>query len=173
LAVQTSKAAEDIARKINTTCDRATREVVEAEISLKSHDGTDVMAGLMTDLVRMQQDFSENEQVMRALIIEVDTNCQESTIGLRHAMGHIQFQDVMRQRMEQVQKALAEMRDHMQRLGETRFDPGWMGELNSTFKALLAAHLDTYSMASQTETHNSADGGGAAKRNDCPAFELF
>jgi hypothetical protein len=38
---------------------------------------------------------------------------------------------------------------------------------------LLAAHLDTYSMASQTATHNSADGAVSASRDDCPAFELF
>jgi methyl-accepting chemotaxis protein len=173
LAVQTTKAAKDIAHKINSTCDRASREIAEAGIALKNHESTDVMAGLMADLVRMQQDFSKNDQVMRALIIEVDANCQESVIGLRRAMGHIQFQDVMRQRMEHVQKALLEMRDHLQWLSEKRLNPRWDGHLDFTFKALLAAHLETYSMASQTETHNSADGGVAAKRDNCPAFELF
>jgi methyl-accepting chemotaxis protein len=173
LAVQTSKAAADIAHKINSTCDRANQEVAEAEIALKNHEKADVMTGLMTDLSRMQQDFNENDQAMRALIIKVDDNCQESVVGLRRAMGHIQFQDVMRQRMEHVQKALVEMRDHMQRLSETRLDSSWDGQLDFTFKALLAAHLDTYSMASQTVTHNSADGAVSTRGNECPVFELF
>jgi methyl-accepting chemotaxis protein len=173
LAVQTSKAAQDIAHKINATCDRANQEVAEAEIALKNHEKTDVMAGLMTDLSRMQQDFSNNDQTMRTLIVAVDANCQESVLGLQRAMGHIQFQDVMRQRMEQVQSALIEMRDHMQRLSEKPLDSSWDGQLELTFKTLLAAHLDTYSMASQTVTHNSANGAASRTRDECPAFELF
>jgi methyl-accepting chemotaxis protein len=173
LAVQTSKAAADIALKINATCDRASQEMVEAAIALKSHEKTNVMAGLMADLIKMQLDFSENDHAMRALIVKVDENCQESVIGLRRAMGHIQFQDVMRQRMEHVQNALIEMRDHMQSLSDKPLDTNWDGQLNLTFKALLAAHLDTYSMASQTVTHNSANGAASTARDECPAFELF
>jgi methyl-accepting chemotaxis protein len=168
LAEQTNTAAADIARKINSTCDRANREMAQAQLSMQNHGNTGVMAGLMGDLVRMQHDFSENDKVMRALIVEVDMNCQESTVGLRRAMGHIQFQDVMRQRMEHVQGALVEMRDHMQWLSEKPLDATWNGQLESTFRTLLAAHLDTYSMASQTVTHNSADGTVSASRNDCP-----
>jgi methyl-accepting chemotaxis protein len=88
-------------------------------------------------------------------------------------MGHIQFQDVMRQRVEHVQNALVEMRDHMQDLSEKPLDSSWDGQLDPTFKTLLAAHLDTYSMASQTVTHNSADGAVAKSGHECPAFELF
>jgi methyl-accepting chemotaxis protein len=173
LAVQTSKAAEDIAHKINSTCARASQEVAETEMALKMHEKTDVMAGLMADLLRMQEDFSNNDQTMRALIVGVDASCQESVLGLRRAMGHIQFQDVMRQRMEHVQGALIEMRDHMQRLSEKPLDSSWDGQLDLTFKSLLAAHLDTYSMASQTVTHNSADGAVSATRDESPKFELF
>jgi methyl-accepting chemotaxis protein len=173
LAVQTSKAAEDIAHKINSTCARASQEVAETEMALKMHEKTDVMARLMADLLRMQEDFSNNDQTMRALIVGVDASCQESVLGLRRAMGHIQFQDVMRQRMEHVQGALIEMRDHMQRLSEKPLDSSWDGQLDLTFKSLLAAHLDTYSMASQTVTHNSADGAVSATRDESPKFELF
>lgn len=173
LAEQTNTAAADIAHKINSTCDRANSEMAQAQLSMQNHNKTDAMAGLMADLSRMQQDFRENDQTMRDLIVNVDANCQESVLGLRRAMGHIQFQDVMRQRMEHVQGALVEMRDHMQRLSEKPLDATWDGQLNPTFKTLLAAHRDTYSMASQTVTHNSADGTVTASRNDCPKFELF
>ncbi|MGA2050978.1 MAG: methyl-accepting chemotaxis protein [Terracidiphilus sp.] len=173
LAEQTTKAADDIAHKINSTCDRASQEMTKAEIAMTKHNKTDVMTGLMADLVRMQQDFSRNDQTMRALIVKVDANCQDSVVGLRRAMGHIQFQDVMRQRMEHVQNALVEMRDHMQDLSEKPLDSSWDGQLDPTFKTLLAAHLDTYSMASQTVTHNSADGAVAKSGHECPAFELF
>jgi methyl-accepting chemotaxis protein len=173
LAVQTSKAAEDIAHKINSTCDRASQEVAEAEIKLKNHEKTDVMAGLMSDLSSHAAGFQRQRPDDAHPDRPVDANCQESVIGLRKAMGHIQFQDVMRQRMEHVQSALIEMRDHMQRLMRKAARPSWDGQLDPTFKTLLAAHLDTYSMASQTVTHNSADGAVSTARDECPAFELF
>ena len=50
------------------------------------------------------------------MITEVDANYAESVTRLVEALGHIQFQDVMRQRMEHVQQALEQMRDHLIRL---------------------------------------------------------
>jgi len=134
---------------------------------------TDVMAGLMAHLAEMQQDFIENDRTMRSMICEVDANYQESGTRLTRAMAHIQFQDVMRQRMEHVQGALVEMRDHMLGLNEKVSDPEWDGSLEQTFKTMLASHLDTYSMASQTDVHHSAAGNKLVKRDTCPAIELF
>jgi hypothetical protein len=79
----------------------------------------------------------------------------------------------MRQRLEHVQSALLEMRDHMERLNERAADNSWDGKVDPTFKSLLAAHLDSYSMASQTVTHNSVAGGASAGGQSCPAIELF
>ena len=47
LAVQASKAAEDIAHKTTSTCERASQELAEAEIKMKNHEKTDVMAGCL------------------------------------------------------------------------------------------------------------------------------
>jgi methyl-accepting chemotaxis protein len=88
-------------------------------------------------------------------------------------MGHIQFQDVMRQRMEHVQGALLEMREHLQllycRLGDRRSDR----QLEVTFKTLLEGHLNKYHMASQTVTHLAVAGGTALSDHGRPAIELF
>jgi len=43
------------------------------------------------------------------VISGVDASYQESVNRLSKALGHIQFQDVMRQRLEHVQEALREM----------------------------------------------------------------
>jgi methyl-accepting chemotaxis protein len=108
-----------------------------------------------------------------AVISDVETGHQQSVERLVQAMGHIQFQDVMRQRMEHVQLALVEMRDHLLRLSEARDRPGFDGLFETTFKALLDAHLDTYRMASQTVTHLAVAGGTSQGDQGRPAIELF
>ena len=173
MAALTAKAAAEIAQKINSTCDRANRELSEAQAAMEHHEKADVMAGLMEHLAETQRKFIGNDQAMRAMIVELDTNYQENVLGLGRAMCHIQFQDVMRQRLEHVQSALVEMRDHMERLNERAADNSWDGKVDPTFKSLLAAHLDSYSMASQTVTHNSVAGGASAGGQSCPAIELF
>jgi methyl-accepting chemotaxis protein len=92
---------------------------------------------------------------------------------LSTALGHIQFQDVMRQRMEHVQQALADMQDHLLELVALPRDPAWDGCLQRTFKSILKAHLDQYKMASQTITHMAISGGKSSADHSAPAIELF
>jgi methyl-accepting chemotaxis protein len=107
------------------------------------------------------------------VISEVDSSYEESIHRLSEALGHIQFQDVMRQRMEHVQEALVEMREHLHALADKPEDPEWDGQLEQTFKTLLAAHLNQYRMASQTMTHLAVSGGAASGDHGRPAIELF
>jgi methyl-accepting chemotaxis protein len=173
MAKLTAKAAAEIGQKINSTCDRANRELAAARTAMQHHAKADVMGGLMEHLAETQRNFISNDQAMRATIAELDVNYEENVQGLGRAMCHIQFQDVMRQRLEHVQSALLEMRDHMQMLNEKTADSSWDGSVDPTFRSLLAAHLDSYSMASQTVTHNSVAGGESAGAQACPSIELF
>jgi hypothetical protein len=67
--------------------------------------------------VKCSLEFCKNSQLLLEVITEVDANYAESVTRLSEALGHIQFQDVMRQRMEHVQGALVEMRDHLVAVG--------------------------------------------------------
>jgi len=80
---------------------------------------------------------------------------------------------VMRQRMEHVQTALVEMRDHLLLLSDKADDPSWDGALEQTFPAILAGHFDKYRMASQAMTHRSVSGGASTDDHSRPAIELF
>ncbi|MDR3750458.1 MAG: methyl-accepting chemotaxis protein [Terracidiphilus sp.] len=176
LSVQTTKAAADITGKINTTAEEVDREMAEAQSSLEQYESSDQMSHLMVELATMQEDFCANSRLLLEVITEVDENYEESVQRLSEALGHIQFQDVMRQRMEHVQSALVEMRDHMLELGEKPEDPAWDGKLDITFKSLLDSHLGRYHMASQTATHLAVAGGGTPSSggsNSLPDIELF
>jgi methyl-accepting chemotaxis protein len=173
LSVLTTKAAADMAEKISWTCKRVDSEMAEAQASLEQHESDDAMTHLIGDLSGMQQDFNTNSELLLEVIAEVDASYEESVNRLSQALGHIQFQDVMRQRMEHVQEALVEMRDHMQYMSEKSFDFVWTGKFDRNFKQILAAHLNRYRMASQTRTHHAVAGGSSNSDNSRPAIELF
>ncbi|MGC1460806.1 MAG: methyl-accepting chemotaxis protein [Terracidiphilus sp.] len=173
LSVLSTQAAADIATKINSTCKRVDNELAESKLSLEQYESNTGMQNLILGLSDMQQEFTKNGQLLLDVISEVDANYEESIDRLSEALGHIQFQDVMRQRMEHVQEALIEMREHLQRLMEKPGDPKWDGQLDQTFKILLASHLDQYRMASQTVTHLTLSGGAPGVDNGRPPIELF
>ena len=173
LAVNSTKAASDIAAKINATFDKVQHEMADARAALEEHEAANSMGHLVADLTGMQMEFSRNSELLLEVICEVDANYEESVLRLSQALGHIQFQDVMRQRMEHVQTALLDMQDHLLGLTQNLEDPNWDGKLDSTFKGILEAHLDNYRMASQTTTHLAVAGGGASQDHSRPAIELF
>ena len=173
LAVLSTKAAADISEKIKATCKKVDIEMVGAMDSLKQHEANAAMSHLVGDLAGMQDEFSKNSGLLLEVITEVDANYEESVIRLSQALGHIQFQDVMRQRMEHVQEALTQMRDHLQYLMEKPIDPDWDGQLERTFKQLLADHFKSYKMKSQAVTHLAVFGGASTDDHSRPAIELF
>jgi methyl-accepting chemotaxis protein len=173
LAVSSTKAAADITARINTTCKRVDEELAGARESLEQHEASDAISHLVADLGEMQSEFASNSQLLLDVITEVDANYEESVNRLSQALGHIQFQDVMRQRMEHVQEVLVEMRDHMLRMSQKPTDPTWNGIFEHNFKQMLEAHKDKYRMASQTVTHLAVAGGRSNRTHDRPAIELF
>ncbi|MGA2890074.1 MAG: methyl-accepting chemotaxis protein [Terracidiphilus sp.] len=173
LAVLSTRSAADIAARINATCKRVDEEMCDAQESLEQHEASTAMSHLAAGLGEMQSEFCKNSQLLLEVITEVDANYAESVTRLSEALGHIQFQDIMRQRMEHVQGALVEMRDHLLRLAERPDRPGWDGLFDTTFKGLLESHLNSYKMASQTVTHLAIAGGASKSDNGRPAIELF
>jgi methyl-accepting chemotaxis protein len=145
----------------------------EARAALEEHEQSNSMSGLMIELSNMQEEFAKNSGLLLNVISEVDASYEESVNRMSRALGHIQFQDVMRQRMEHVQNALTEMRDHLLFLSECSGNPRWDGNLERTFKTILADHLGRYRMASQEATHQSIVHGNSDGDHSRPAIELF
>jgi methyl-accepting chemotaxis protein len=173
LSVSSTKAAADIAAKINATCERVDREMAEARVLLEEHEQNEAMSHLVTDLTGMHMEFNRNSELLLDVITEVDANYAENVQRLTEALGHIQFQDVMRQRMEHVQESLTEMRDHLLSLCESPEDPSENGPSETTFQSMLAAHREKYRMASQHVTHMNVTGSASNRDHSRPAIELF
>jgi methyl-accepting chemotaxis protein len=173
LARKSTSAAADIAEKLNTTAGKVTGKMAEAQKTFEERHSLGDLQKLVCELMGMQQEFNKSSELQLAVISDVEAGHQQSVERLVQAMGHIQFQDVMRQRMEHVQVALVEMRDHLLRLSQARGRSGFDGLFDTNFKALLEAHLDTYRMASQTLTHLAVAGGTSQGDQGRPAIELF
>jgi methyl-accepting chemotaxis protein len=173
LSVSSTKAASEIASKINATCEKVEREMDAARSSLEKHEADSAMTHLVADLNDMQLEFNKNGQLLLDVITEVDANYAVNVQRLSEALGHIQFQDVLRQRMEHVQESMVELRDHLMCLCERPERPGWDGLFDTTFKAMLENHRSKYRMASQHTTHNNVAGGEDAPDLSRPAIELF
>jgi methyl-accepting chemotaxis protein len=173
LAKRSTSAAANIAGKLNTTASKVTIKMAEAQKALEERHGVSELQKLVADLTQMQHDFSIGCALQLDVISGVESGHQESVSCLLEAMGHIQFQDVMRQRMEHVQEALVEMRNHLLHLTETQDRHGWDGLFDTTFKTLLESHLVNYRMASQTVTHLAVAGGNTKSDSSRPAIELF
>ncbi len=173
LAVLSTNAASEIANKINGTCKSVAVELEGAQAALKEHEMGAAMSHLVKDLDAMQQEFEGNSKLLLSVIAEVESGYEEIVSRLSDALGHIQFQDVMRQRLGHVQEALEEMREHVLVLAEKQDDAKWEGELDRTFKSMLDAQLGRYRMASQTNTHLAAAGCETPATPAGPAIELF
>ncbi len=173
LAVLSTKAATQIAEKINATCKSVETELVNAQESLSRREAGAAMSHLTADLDGMQESFAENSEMLLAVISEVESSYAETVERLSAALGHIQFQDVMRQRLGHVQEALGEMGEHLMELIALPESPDTECALERTFKGMLDSHLGSYRMASQTKTHLALSGGEAEGDHSRPAIELF
>jgi methyl-accepting chemotaxis protein len=173
LSVRTTQAAADISKKIKTTCERVNKEMAQAQAAVEATRSTSSLAKLTTDLEQMQLEFTRNSKLLLDVVSEVDANYEQNVLRLSEALGHIQFQDVLRQRLEHVQSALGDMKEHMVLLSARMDDPGWDGELNQSFETILASHMNDYKMASQTMTHVAVAGGSVESTHSDQAIELF
>ena len=146
-------------------------EMQDATKSLANREATNAVSNL-TSIWNGCKGVAHNGSLLLEVISEVDQSYAENVDRLSEALGHIQFQDVMRQRMQHVQLALVEMRDHLIRLSEKTSDPTWEGNLENRFGEMLAAQSH-YRMASQTSTHAAITGSESAQAGSGPAIELF
>jgi methyl-accepting chemotaxis protein len=96
LAVLSTRVAAEISSKINTTNRNVETELKRAQVALNQKEASAAMNHLVTDLEKMQQDFANNGDLLLEVITGVESNYQKTVERLSEAMGHIQFQDVMR-----------------------------------------------------------------------------
>jgi methyl-accepting chemotaxis protein len=173
LSKKTADAADNIANSINAAVDKTLKVGGDVKTTLENLSDGGEMRDMVQQLAEIQQQFSNGTHLLLEVLHGVETGHKEMEDRLLQVLGHMQFQDVMRQRMEHVQSALIEMRDHLQKLSAMPGDPAWTGQPDITFDQMLADNLNKYHMASQTATHLAVAGNGSDSFQEGPSIELF
>jgi len=172
LSIQTAEAATSIAQKINAATQRTESELAVATQANTSHEASSDLNKLIAEISEIESTFTEGSKVLLDVMSSVDEGNKEMVTRLSEALGHLQFQDVMRQRIDQVKHALSELNNHFAVLGRQMAGAEWNGEMTTSLKARMDSHLDHYVMDSQRNAH-AAITGAETRGSGRPAIELF
>jgi methyl-accepting chemotaxis protein len=173
LSQQSNQAASDISEQIHATCGKVHSEMEQAAAALRRYNSSEEVTHLVDELTQMQTSFAENSELLLEVIREVDANYVESVERLSQALGHIQFHDVMKQRLEHVQQTLMQIRDHLGQLSDDSLTSGWDGRFATSFQEILNRQAEGHRMASQTATHRAVLGATMDRNEERPDIELF
>lgn len=172
LSAQTAEAATVIAEKINVATKRAEIELKVATDAMASHEASSDIKRIISEISEIESRFAESSQVLLEVMSSVDKGNTEMVTRLSGALGHLQFQDIVRQRLEQVLFALHEFGVHLSGLERNLQDESWNGAVSPSLATRLDGHFDHYVMDSQRNAHSVVTGSTETK-GARPAIELF
>ncbi len=173
LSNRTAGAAVSISLKIKTATEGIDEELRNATEVDDRNSATGNMRQVISDVDDMQHRFSAASSSLLEIIEGVKAGHQDIVMRLTDALGQIQFQDVTRQRVEQVQKAQEELNAHLQNMADQLVDKAWDPQAMVTLRQRLDDQVSSYVMQSQRDTHTDVVGAAAAPVDDRPKIELF
>jgi methyl-accepting chemotaxis protein len=167
--------AVDIAAKISTATAGIDQELAASNDPAVQGSGTSNMRHVLADIIDMQQRFADSMAQLRLekVIDEVTTSHRSIDERLGEALGAVQGQDVMRQRVEQVQQAMAELNEHLQCVAGQLLERPWDPDAMTLMKDRLQRQSERYVMHSQRATHVAVTGTDQVALHDEPKIELF
>jgi methyl-accepting chemotaxis protein len=173
LSTRTAAVAVEIRSRISAATDGVDDELAGATAASAKQSTSATMRQVLSDIARMQERFSASTQQLQSVIDDVKQGHAELVTHLSEALGEIQFQDVMRQRVEHVQQALRELDAHLRQMAGQLLDQPWDPDTMVTLRERLQAQMDTYVMHSQRATHAAVTGQVQGLQAERPAIELF
>lgn len=111
LSTQTSDAAKQIATGIQSVADMIDGELTAAS-RLEGDDAAQQIGALAEHVAHISNSLSEVVPYLVDLSSDMDEGMSEVTTDIIDAMGHMQFQDINRQLLEQVDSALGSLAEH-------------------------------------------------------------
>jgi len=171
LSAQTAEAATQISRGIQSVA-----QTIESELAQSSTlDADGGAANQLTEVACHIAQISASLNEVVPYLVELSSNMHEGMEGITtdiiDAMGHMQFQDINRQLLEQVESALGSLSDHSAALyalvgGDAPPPP-------EALEKLMERWVEGYVMEEQRVAHNEirAIGAHRSRKGDAPAQE--
>lgn len=181
LSIRTASAATEIGAKITTATQGVDEQLTHAIETSQRDTSTSNMRKVLADIKDMQARFAAvaKNNHMDEVIENVRQGHHALVELLTEAMGHVQFHDVMRQRIEHVQMAMSELDEHLQSMADQLQDRPWDPASMTSLKERLDAQVQRYVMQSQIDTHHATTGAtttshaSPAATAARPKIELF
>jgi methyl-accepting chemotaxis protein len=174
LSLDTARAASDIGIKIGRLSSKMAEQLITVKTAIHTvQESATRLQSIVQDIALAEERFHSSSDELKGAIGDLHANNTDVVTQLTEALGDLQFQDVVYQRVGQVEKALQELGEHAQSMAENTSDPSWDGVFHPTLRERLDHQMSAYVMASQRDTHASVIGGHAATGSDGPAIELF
>ena len=161
LSAQTTQAAHQISAGIQNVAAAIDDELVAAT-KLDASGGSGQLSELAAHIATISQGLSEAVPYLVSLSGSMDEGMQVMTTDIIDALGHMQFQDINRQLLEQVESALGSLSEHSAALyalvgGKAPPPPQALEEL-------MRRWMDNYVMQEQREAHEESRGLGRQER---------
>jgi methyl-accepting chemotaxis protein len=184
LSTRTAEAAVDIASKIHAATAGIDEELSTASDSHGTGSGSGKnssasnMRRVLIDIQDMQQRFAESmaQLSLDRVVAEVTAGHQRIVDQLSDALAQMQGQDLMRQRVQNVQHALQDLDTHYRTLADQMREKPWDPDSLPPIQHRIAEQEKRYVMQSQRTVHAEATGTGnpgPAKASDEPRIEFF
>jgi methyl-accepting chemotaxis protein len=146
LSSQTAEAAASIELKIRMATQGAQAELTNSNQALNDYASTSNLNTIIQDLSNVEGRFKQNSSMLIDVINAVNIGNGESIEQLTAAMGYLQFQDVLRQRLEHVQSAIQSMDTHLSGLAQRSMDAELSDMPGHSFKEWYAGNLGSDSL---------------------------
>jgi len=171
LSTQTNKSAKEIAGRITKVARQAQTETENARHLIRLEDESQQFRSMAGNLSDIEERFKAATMHLDDVIKSIDQSNSIIVQEVSTVMGEIQFQDVLRQRIEQVNEGLGYLN------GLARETVLWLDGTAEIPQLRLGEHLDTlskqYVMQEQRTTHAAVLGGGGRAAAASPKIELF
>lgn len=178
LSTATDEAVSRISKSIHTV-NQSTRAHFEDKLSneqIESEKNT--LLGFVAQLDHLGSNYQQLTDHGANAMQQISMSSGQLTEMFMEALASVQFQDTVRQQIEQIIAALNQLDDHAATLAE-HLESGKAGDMGPAFAPLaeqLEQMFERYVMSSQRESHQNALGAttnGSPAGAAAPRIELF
>ncbi len=171
LAVETAQVTQEIDDNIRSIAGHVARDLEGLAQVDRGEEEAQLLHDVAADLESTNVAFHELGQYLSEVTTRSRTMAQDLHDGVAAVMGSLQYQDVSRQQIDQVQKGLAEVGRFVDTLGRSLDGQGSapMPALAESLEGLRQGYV----MQSQHDRHDSTLGLQQHDDDARPAIELF
>lgn len=174
LSTTVESAAADIEERVNLVSDTINRELNAITDLVHGNDEDRWIADIALAIPRLASDFNLSVEEMDSFVMKTREAARLVLGSVVDVLGDAQFQDIIRQQIEQVQKGLALLGEELAKVGKYLAED----QVHLLDTAVLNNIVDTlersYTMSGQRRTHREfIEGKPAEQGTTLPKIELF